>query len=109
MALDLTSRKAIWQNPSSRPERRSGSGPRPSPRPISSRAAEHGSNRTAPNIAEAYDGLVYGTTANGPVVLNARTGEDVNDSPGVVPIVTDPDAGIGEGENNELESYLATG
>lgn len=66
-------------------------------------------DRTAPNITGAYDGLVYGTTANGPVVLNARTGEDVNDSPGVAPIVTDPDAGIAEDENNELEAYLAAG
>lgn len=64
-------------------------------------------DRTAPDITGAYDGMVYGTTANGPVVLNARTGSDVNDSPGAAPIVADPDIGIADSEDNGLEAYRA--
>jgi hypothetical protein len=66
-------------------------------------------NRTAPYITGTYGGMVYGITANGPVVLNARTGKDVNDSPGAAPIVADPDIGIADSEHDGLESYLATG
>jgi outer membrane protein assembly factor BamB len=84
-AVDGTTGKVLWQLPDKK------------------------ANRTAPNITGTYDGMVYGTTANGPVVLNARTGKDVNDSPGTAPIVTDPDVGIGDSEHDGLESYLATG
>ncbi|MBO0801547.1 MAG: hypothetical protein J2P25_00515 [Nocardiopsaceae bacterium] len=65
-------------------------------------------NRVAPDITEAYDGMVYGTTANGPVIVNARTGKDVNDSPGIAPVVADPDVGIADSQNDGLEAYRAS-
>jgi hypothetical protein len=65
-------------------------------------------NRVAPNVAAVFDGDVYGSTQSGPVVLNAVTGADVNDSPGVDPVLLDSDLGIAKDENDLLEAYLAT-
>lgn len=64
-------------------------------------------NRIAPAITTVYDGEVYGTTSNGPVVLDERTGKDVNDSPGVAPVLLDSDIGIADSQNG-LETYPAT-
>lgn len=67
-------------------------------------------NRTALTVTAVYDGEVYGTTASGPVVLNARTGKDVNDSPGVAPVAVDPDVGIAlSPSGGRLESFPASG
>ncbi len=60
-------------------------------------------NRVAPTITTAYDGEVYGTTQSGPVVLDARSGKDVNDSPGVAPIVVDSTVGVAL---NQQQSFL---
>lgn len=84
-AVDGTTGKMLWQLPDKR------------------------ANRTAPYITGAFDGMVYGTTANGPVVMDARTGKDVNDSPGAAPVVADPDVGIADSEHDGLASYLAAG
>lgn len=73
------------------------------------RLPDQRTNRVAPGITAVYDGMVYGTTVNGPLVLNARTGKDVNDSPGIAPVAVDPDAGIADTASNGLEAYLATG
>ena len=70
---------------------------------------DQSANRVAPDITAVYDGMVYGTTANGPLVLNARTGKDVNDSPGIAPVAVDPDVGIADTASSGLEAYLATG
>jgi hypothetical protein len=65
-------------------------------------------NRIAPSVTTAYDGEVYGITESGPVVLNARTGLDVNDSPGIGPVTVDPDLGIADsGQDNGLDAYPA--
>lgn len=66
-------------------------------------------NRTALTITAVYDGEVYGTTVSGPVVLDARTGKDANDSPGVAPVTVDPDVGIADSLfGTQLEAYPAT-
>jgi hypothetical protein len=66
-------------------------------------------NRTALTITAVYDGMVYGTTASGPVVLDAQTGKDVNDSPGVAPVMVDPDVGVAESPSGtQLKAYPAT-
>jgi len=66
-------------------------------------------NRTALTITAVYDGELYGTTTSGPVVLDARTGKDVNDSPGVAPVTVDPDVGIADTPSGtQLEAYPAT-
>lgn len=64
-------------------------------------------NRIAPNITAVYRGKVYGTTSNGPLVLDARTGRDVNDSPGVAPLLVDQDVGIADSVSDGLKAYLA--
>ena len=46
-------------------------------------------NRVAPTVTTAWHGAVYGTTVNGPVVLDARTGADRDRAPGVAPILVD--------------------
>lgn len=48
------------------------------------------SGRVAPNVTGARHGMVYGRTEqNGPVVLDARTGQDKETSPGAAPYWTD--------------------
>ncbi|MGW7361563.1 hypothetical protein ACWGI0_34355 [Streptomyces sp. NPDC054802] len=39
-----------------------------------------------PEVTAAWHGRVYGRTEAGPVVLDARTGEDVEVDPGVAPV-----------------------
>jgi hypothetical protein len=68
----------------------------------------HSSTRVAPYVAAVFDGDVYGSTQSGPVVLNAVTGADVNDSPGVDPVLLNSDLGIAKGANELLEAYLAS-
>ncbi len=63
-------------------------------------------NRVAPKVTAVFDGDIYGSTQSGPVVLNAVTGADVNDSPGAAPVVLDSDLGIAQ-NGNYLEAYLA--
>jgi hypothetical protein len=64
-------------------------------------------NRTSLLVTAVFDGLVYGRTSSGPVVLNAETGADVNDSPGVAPLVLDPDVGIASTDAGGLQAYPA--
>lgn len=45
-------------------------------------------------ITAAYDGKVYGKTASGPVVVNARTGKTLNPTVGIEPYVVDTDVAI---------------
>lgn len=44
-------------------------------------------NRVSPAITTAWHGAVYGTTVNGPVVLDARTGTDRDRNPGAAPVL----------------------
>jgi hypothetical protein len=53
--------------------------------------------RVPPQVSTAYHGAVYGTTVNGPVVVDARTGRDRNPAPGAAPVVVDAYLGVGTG------------
>ncbi|GAA3135683.1 PQQ-binding-like beta-propeller repeat protein [Streptomyces rameus] len=50
-------------------------------------------DRIAPEITTAWHGRIYGTTDNGAVALDARTGKDLP-SPRVAPLLVDESAGI---------------
>jgi hypothetical protein len=52
-------------------------------------------NRVAPRMTTAWHGAVYGTTVNGPVVLDARTGADRDSRPGAAPVLVDAYLGLG--------------
>ncbi|MEJ2868952.1 hypothetical protein WCD74_14360 [Actinomycetospora sp. OC33-EN08] len=53
--------------------------------------------RVAPAVTTAWHGAVYGTTVNGPVVVDARTGRDRNAAPGAAPVVVNAYLGVGAG------------
>lgn len=48
-----------------------------------------GAGRVAPSLTAAYHGLIYGTGASAPVALDAKTGKDAPDAPGVAPTMVD--------------------
>ncbi|MBW1598943.1 PQQ-binding-like beta-propeller repeat protein [Streptomyces sp. JJ38] len=50
---------------------------------------DESANRVAPRMTLLREGLLYGTTENGPVVLDALTGADKETEPGAAPFVTD--------------------
>ncbi len=54
-----------------------------------------GANRVAPRLTTAWHGAVYGTTVNGPVVLDARTGADRDTRPGAAPVLVNAYLGLG--------------
>ncbi|MGV2917024.1 outer membrane protein assembly factor BamB family protein [Streptomyces alfalfae] len=51
-------------------------------------------NRVAPDVTLVRAGLIYGTTENGPVILDSTTGADKEDNPGIAPYFTDGYIGI---------------
>ncbi|MEV0897618.1 PQQ-binding-like beta-propeller repeat protein [Actinoplanes sp. NPDC049802] len=53
-----------------------------------------GSGRTAVRVTAARKGLLYGSTENGPVVVDARTGEDREVDPGAAPYLVNGSVGI---------------
>lgn len=52
-------------------------------------------NRVAPRMTTAWHGAVYGTTVNGPVVLDARSGADRDTRPGAAPVLVNAYLGLG--------------
>ncbi|GAA2215055.1 hypothetical protein GCM10009850_105220 [Nonomuraea monospora] len=50
--------------------------------------------RTGAVMAGLWHGALYGTTANGPLVLDARTGEDRETAPGAAPDIVTPYGGL---------------
>ncbi|MEV6038392.1 hypothetical protein AB0L65_45095 [Nonomuraea sp. NPDC052116] len=54
-----------------------------------------GGGRLVPLVTGACHGVVYGRTANGPVVLDGRTGTDRETQPGVAPSVVNSSMAIG--------------
>ncbi|MBW5423485.1 PQQ-binding-like beta-propeller repeat protein [Streptomyces sp. BG9H] len=63
-------------------------------------------NRVAPKVTLVRAGLVYGTTENGPVVLDATTGADKEDNPGIAPYFSDGYVGIALAESdNTVTAY----
>ncbi|WP_194894619.1 hypothetical protein [Catenulispora pinisilvae] len=66
-------------------------------------------NRTALWVTGVGHGAVYGRTYYGPVVLDAHSGVDRQDSPGVAPTVVDEYAGIALNNPDKLAAFTATG
>ncbi|MFF9768169.1 hypothetical protein ACF1GT_16390 [Streptomyces sp. NPDC014636] len=64
-------------------------------------------DRIAPKMTTAWHGRVYGTTDNGAVALDARTGKDLP-SPRVAPLLVDESAGIVLGDSSLL-AYPTSG
>ncbi|MFH9871611.1 PQQ-binding-like beta-propeller repeat protein [Streptomyces lydicus] len=87
LALDATTGKELWSLP------------------------EKGSNRVAPTVTAAWHGVVYGTTSNGPVALDAKTGADRSTSPGAAPVAVNEYTGVAldQAEHHTLIAYPATG
>ncbi|WP_329580305.1 hypothetical protein [Streptomyces sp. NBC_01361] len=88
-ALDATTGKTLWQLP------------------------DQQADRIAPEITTAWYGRVYGKTGNGPVALDARTGQDLPTSPRIAPVLVNGSAGLAlakvDGWKTELFVYPATG
>ncbi|MFG2212577.1 PQQ-binding-like beta-propeller repeat protein [Streptomyces sp. NPDC048638] len=70
LALDAQSGKNLWSLP------------------------DQGGNRVAPAVTAAWHGIVYGTTNNGAVALNAKTGADRDTAPGTAPVAVNEYTGI---------------
>jgi outer membrane protein assembly factor BamB len=66
--------------------------------------------RTAPKVTLVREGLVYGTAGdNGPVIVDAATGKDVETRPGVAPYASDGHVGIALAEDNAVTAYRVSG
>jgi hypothetical protein len=65
-------------------------------------------NRVAPTVTAAWHGAVYGETESGPVVLDARTGEDLETNPGVAPFLVNEFVGLVE-TGGGVYAHRATG
>lgn len=66
--------------------------------------------RVPPRVTAAWHGAVYGTTADGHVVLDARTGKDREAEPGAAPYVVNGHVGIATDPTQAgVYAYKATG
>lgn len=67
--------------------------------------------RVAPAVSTAWHGVVYGTTDNGPVALDARTGADRPRAPGVAPDLVNAYVGLVAAtiDRPRPSAHLATG
>jgi len=68
-----------------------------------------GTDRLVPEISTAWHGAVYGGTENGPVILDARTGEDRAADGGVTPFAVSAYAGLVRTPAAGIEAYRAIG
>jgi outer membrane protein assembly factor BamB len=84
IALDVVSGDTLWELPD--------------------QAAE----RIAPAVDAALSGVVYGSTDNGPVILNARTGEDTVTALAITPDDVVPGFGLVIEDEIDLQAYPAT-
>ncbi|MFJ6612286.1 hypothetical protein ACIQPT_18650 [Streptomyces sp. NPDC091289] len=69
-ALDAPSGRILWELPDS------------------------AAGRIAPDVTAVRHGRVYAETSSGPVVLDARSGEDIELDPGIAPVVVNEYAGL---------------
>ncbi|MFG2405367.1 PQQ-binding-like beta-propeller repeat protein [Streptomyces brevispora] len=84
--FDATTGKLLWQLP------------------------DEDANRVAPEVTAVWHDLLYGTTDAGPVLLDARTGKDVEGSPAIAPLVVNGYTGIAEDhDRGGLVAYRAAG
>ncbi len=63
--------------------------------------------RVAPAVRSAWHGLIYGETSDGPVILDARSGEDAVLDPGIAPRVVNEYVGVATAETGGLLAYRA--
>ncbi|WP_229816355.1 outer membrane protein assembly factor BamB family protein [Streptomyces lucensis] len=66
-------------------------------------------SRLLPDVTTVWHGAVYGTTDNGPVVLDARTGKDRATSPAIAPYQVNEYAGLASTPSTGIEAYRAVG
>ncbi|MFI9721153.1 PQQ-binding-like beta-propeller repeat protein [Streptomyces sp. NPDC052396] len=86
IALDASSAQPLWQLP------------------------DKNANRVAPRVSAVWNGVVYGTTGNGPVALDSRTGADAKTSPGIAPVLVNGYTGIAlDKDTSTLKAYPTTG
>ncbi|MFE9966446.1 hypothetical protein [Streptomyces sp. NPDC005525] len=85
-ALDATSGKMLWQLPDKQ------------------------ADRIAPEVAAAWHGRVYGETGNGPVILDARSGDDVPAHPAIVPRLLNESTALAlDDSGDQLMAYPTAG
>lgn len=63
--------------------------------------------RVQPDVTAVWHGALYGTTSNGPVVIDARTGQDRDPAPAIAPEIVGPYGAVTE-VYGELTFHLAT-
>jgi outer membrane protein assembly factor BamB len=86
IAFDVTSGQMLWSLP------------------------DTAANRVAPTVTAVWHGAIYGETGNGAVVLDARSGKDRQDAPGIAPNVVDASYGVAWNPGtHQLMAYPATG
>lgn len=87
IALDAKSGKQLWSLP------------------------DKGANRLAPTVTTAWHGLVYGTTSNGSIALDAKTGADRSAAPGVSPFTVNEYTGVAldPGDQHTLIAHPSVG
>jgi PQQ-like domain len=64
-----------------------------------------GSARKVPEVTAVYHGAIYGSTDNGPVVLDAATGADKPDAPQLAPQLVNDHVGIGKPDARPIGAY----
>ncbi|MFI5817449.1 PQQ-binding-like beta-propeller repeat protein [Streptomyces sp. NPDC051643] len=89
-ALDATSADLVWQLP------------------------DKATDRVAPSVTAVFNGAVYGkvtgTEGAGPVVLDSRTGLDIETSPGIAPVAVNGYVGIAPDSGSDTAlAYRTTG
>lgn len=81
VAFDATTGKQLWKLP------------------------DPAANRVAPSVTSVWHGAVYGRTQNGPLVLDAKTGQDRSTEPGIVPRFVSEYAGIAADQQGNPVAY----
>ncbi|WP_344446192.1 PQQ-binding-like beta-propeller repeat protein [Kitasatospora nipponensis] len=67
-------------------------------------------HRVAPKVSAVWHGLVYGTTENGPVILDARSGADHPGTPAAAPVLVNGYSGLALSDKQDgLFAYPAVG
>ncbi|MBT2364271.1 hypothetical protein J7E88_02720 [Streptomyces sp. ISL-10] len=67
-------------------------------------------DRVAPKVSTAWHGRVYGTTGNGIVALDARTGKDLSTPPDIAPVLVNESVGLALDESGDvLMAYPTSG
>ncbi|MHA6763280.1 hypothetical protein [Streptacidiphilus sp. PAMC 29251] len=68
-----------------------------------------GATRLVPSLTAVWHGAAYGTTADGPLVLDARTGAARATVPGIAPTLVDGSVGLAPSAKSPLAAYPAVG